>query len=171
MLKGFLYVMANAGMPDLYKVGYTTRSLKERERELSSHEGVPYPFFTRFSIRLREPAKAEKAAHMMYDLKRVYTDKEFFRFTDDEEFGYFLEHLVSICFTIHNGFDFDDAIATAALHGIETLYYDIDLFKRQYPDAIELNVYENYEVPIINGKYPNEWNFAKTYADHLASNS
>lgn len=169
-MEGFLYVMENAGMPDLYKIGYTTRSLKEREGELSSHEGVPFPFFTRFSIHLREPEKAEKAAHMMYESKRIYTNKEFFRFSDDEdEFGYFLEHLVSICFTIHNGFAIDDAIATAEKYGINTYCYDQDLFKKLYPDAIELDVYDDFDMPDIYGEYPNEWNFAKTYSKHLAS--
>ncbi len=168
-MKGFLYVMANAAMPELYKIGYTTRSLRARERELSSHEGIPYPFFTRFAVRLSNPAKAEKAAHMMYESIRVYTNKEFFRFSDDEEFGYFLEHLVSICFAIHNGFSIDDAIATAAKYGIDTYCYDQDLFKSLYPDAIELDVYDDFDIPDIYGEYPNEWNFAKTYSKHLAS--
>lgn len=163
---GFLYVMANQGMPGLYKIGYTTRSLKEREHELNNHEGVPYPFYTRFAVHLKNPSLAEKAAHMMHEALRVYTNKEFFRFDDEEQFGYFLDNLVSICLAIHNGFDETDAIATAEANGISNCSYDEERFKALYPDAIVLNEFESdLEVPRIFGEYPNKYNLLRKYLE------
>ena len=40
----FIYVLENASMPGLVKIGRTDRSVSERVNELSSHTGVPTGF-------------------------------------------------------------------------------------------------------------------------------
>jgi hypothetical protein len=44
MARGYIYVLINEHMVGLVKIGFTTRDVKERVRELSSHTGVPGKF-------------------------------------------------------------------------------------------------------------------------------
>jgi hypothetical protein len=39
-MRGYLYILSNNAMPNLFKIGFTTRTITERIRELSS-TGVP----------------------------------------------------------------------------------------------------------------------------------
>ena len=41
--KGFIYILSNASMPNIFKVGLTTNSVKQRIQELNS-TGVPTTF-------------------------------------------------------------------------------------------------------------------------------
>lgn len=41
---GFVYILGNAAMPGIYKLGMTTRSPRERAAELSGATAVPVPF-------------------------------------------------------------------------------------------------------------------------------
>lgn len=39
--EGYVYILQNGYVPNLVKIGYTNRSVRERAQELSSHTGVP----------------------------------------------------------------------------------------------------------------------------------
>lgn len=49
---GFLYVLANSAMPNMVKVGKTTRSSLERAEELSRATGLPTPFIVIYGVDL-----------------------------------------------------------------------------------------------------------------------
>ncbi|MEN9842499.1 MAG: hypothetical protein RLZZ612_328 [Pseudomonadota bacterium] len=78
---GYIYVLINPSMPNLCKVGKTTREPNDRVREISSATGVPQSFIEIYSERVSNPDEAEKAVH--YKLEacgfRVSANREFFQ--------------------------------------------------------------------------------------------
>jgi|JI10StandDraft_1071094.scaffolds.fasta_scaffold19359_7 hypothetical protein len=81
MASGFLYILANSSMPDLIKVGKTTRDPTERVKELSSATGVPNPFLLVYCQPVEDCDAAEKWAHVELERRgyRPNTEREFFK--------------------------------------------------------------------------------------------
>lgn len=77
---GFVYVMINASMPDMVKIGHTTKDPNERAKELSSATGVPTPFIVVFFKPFLNSEKTEKDIHqfLQYQGYRVNDNREFF---------------------------------------------------------------------------------------------
>ena len=59
----FIYVLENASMPGLVKIGRTERSVPERVGELSSHTGVPTRFTVVRQYAVGNSVEAEKIIH------------------------------------------------------------------------------------------------------------
>lgn len=76
---GWTYLLSTRELPDLLKVGMTTRSVEERVREINAATGVVFPFGVRRCWRVSDPARAEKLVHRALDQHRVRSDREFFR--------------------------------------------------------------------------------------------
>lgn len=76
---GFLYVLINPSMPNLAKVGKTTRDPLNRVAELSSATGVPSPFMLAFQQPVAECDSAEVWVHR--ELERAG-----YRHADNREF-------------------------------------------------------------------------------------
>ncbi len=78
MQPGIVYVLSNPAMPDIVKVGITTRDqLKSRMRELFT-TGLPFPFDCEYACRVDDCAKVESALHLAFDPDRVNPQREFF---------------------------------------------------------------------------------------------
>lgn len=77
---GSLYLLINAAMPDLIKVGRTARTIDERMRELSSATGVPMPFVLVYEVSVTNVAAAEEYVHSKLDRMgyRTSSNREFF---------------------------------------------------------------------------------------------
>ena len=75
-MRGHLYILSNRAMPNLLKIGYTTRTVKERMQELSS-TGVPGKFEAEFYCEVDNAPGLEKAIHSRLSRHRYH--KEFFR--------------------------------------------------------------------------------------------
>ena len=78
MSKGFVYVLSNAAMPGLLKIGFTTKMPTERAEELST-TGVPQSFTVEYYCLVDEPAALEARAHRTLAGNRHAADREFFR--------------------------------------------------------------------------------------------
>lgn len=81
----FVYVMQNASMPGLLKVGYSSDPAA-RAQQLSASVAVPLPFEVVHQVPLlheQYAPKAEALAHLMLDRYRVNDAREFFRVGDD----------------------------------------------------------------------------------------
>jgi hypothetical protein len=65
-------------MPNLLKIGFTTRQVEERVAELSTSTGVPGPFVIEGVFPSSNPEQHESAVHEALALARVES-KEFFR--------------------------------------------------------------------------------------------
>ena len=74
---GYVYALSNELYDGLYKIGMTTRTVKERLRELNSETGVPKPFKAEFIMPVKDAAAMEKSIHQQ--LRRYHERKEFFR--------------------------------------------------------------------------------------------
>ncbi len=75
-IRGWVYVLASKGSPDLVKVGFSTKDPVLRAAELNS-TGVPYPFDVEYDVLVERPRDIEQAAHQL--LSGVHFNKEFFR--------------------------------------------------------------------------------------------
>lgn len=79
--RGYIYVLANSAMPDLVKVGKTTRTPAERAAELSKVTSVPTPFIVVYEQLVEDCTTAEEFVHTMLQQKsyRESDNREFFR--------------------------------------------------------------------------------------------
>lgn len=76
---GFVYILTNDSMPGLIKVGLTTRSPKERAKELNS-TGVPTSFEVAAYWRVdKNLGYMETKCHQLLKEFRVSSNREFFR--------------------------------------------------------------------------------------------
>jgi len=76
--EGFVYVMSNPSMPNLYKVGYTC-SLKKRIYDLNSYSSTPTPFKLIYAAKVANAQADEKLAHSALAECRVNKKREFFK--------------------------------------------------------------------------------------------
>lgn len=79
-----VYVITNPAMPNLVKIGKTTRSnVMTRMNELYS-SGVPYPFECAYAVEVDDCADVEKALHIAFDPNRVNPKREFFSIDSEQ---------------------------------------------------------------------------------------
>ena len=76
---GIIYVMTNPAMPNLTKIGKTTRDVAKRAKELSNHAGVPVPFGIEYACEVKDSDSVEGHLHEAFGDHRVNPRKEFFR--------------------------------------------------------------------------------------------
>jgi hypothetical protein len=77
---GSIYVLSNAAMPGLLKIGFTQHSdTQTRVLQLSKQTAAPLPFILEFEHLVENPAQYEKLIHARLSHCRVAPDKEFFR--------------------------------------------------------------------------------------------
>ena len=73
-----VYVLTNEAMPNLVKIGKTTRSdVKTRMNELYS-SGVPFQFECAYAVEVADCSTVEKALHVAFNPNRVNPKREFF---------------------------------------------------------------------------------------------
>ncbi len=77
---GYIYVLMNPSMPNLVKIGKTTRNSEERAKELSSTTGVPTPFVVAYDDYFKSCSEAELHIHSTLEHQgyRVSISREFF---------------------------------------------------------------------------------------------
>lgn len=83
MSYGFVYVMVNESLPNLYKIGYTTKSPMARANELS-RTNIPHQYYVVAYAEYENVELAEKEYHAKYASHRLKQNKEFFKFTPEE---------------------------------------------------------------------------------------
>ena len=67
-------------MPDLFKVGMTTKKeISQRLNELYT-VGVPHPFVCEFAGKFKDASKMEKLLHKFFNSSRINSKREFFNF-------------------------------------------------------------------------------------------
>lgn len=77
--EGLIYLLINSSMPELVKIGKTTRSSEERAAELSNASGVPTGFVVAFEVAVTDCDSAESAVHAELIEFRVNNSREFFK--------------------------------------------------------------------------------------------
>jgi hypothetical protein len=78
--QGYVYVMVNPSLPDMVKIGMTTKDPNERAKELSTATGVPTPFMLVFYKPFIDCYSTEQRIHQFLEDKgyRVNNNREFF---------------------------------------------------------------------------------------------
>lgn len=83
MNKGYVYILTNAALQGLVKIGRTTKSPVVRAGQLRS-TGVPKPFVVHKSVLSPNCLVLERNVHSELEAHRVDSDREFFDCTPDE---------------------------------------------------------------------------------------
>ncbi|NWH06885.1 GIY-YIG nuclease family protein [Desulfobacter latus] len=78
-INGYIYILSNPSMPDLLKIGFTTRSVDERIAELNSSTGVPENFVLEAYFCSNTPENDERLLHIELSNYRINNSREFFR--------------------------------------------------------------------------------------------
>ncbi len=76
---GHLYVLSTREFPDLLKIGFTTRSIETRVREINAATGVVFPLSVRRVFFVQDAQKSEKKVFEALQQYRIRQDREFFR--------------------------------------------------------------------------------------------
>ena len=80
-----VYVLSNPSfLPNILKIGGTSRDIKQRMNELYRVTGVPTPFIHRMKIKTDNWYTLETSIHLHLDKYRIIHNKEFFRISEDE---------------------------------------------------------------------------------------
>ena len=88
---GFVYILDNEIMPNMYKVGFTARNPDKRADEISSKSGLPKPFKVKKYWRTNDPYIVEQRIHEA--LSEFAEGKEFFK-GDLNEICKIMDHFV-----------------------------------------------------------------------------
>jgi hypothetical protein len=78
-----VYVLTNAEMPGLVKIGITDASVGDRVKQLDN-TSVPVPFECFYAAEVSDAARVERAIHEAFDDHRVRKSREFFRLSPDK---------------------------------------------------------------------------------------
>ncbi|MFJ5847042.1 GIY-YIG nuclease family protein [Streptomyces sp. NPDC092903] len=73
-----MYVQRNPAIPDMLKIGYSTRLAEDRAKDLYG-TSVPFAFDVLFRALSTRPEDVERAVHRLLTAQRVNADREFFR--------------------------------------------------------------------------------------------
>lgn len=76
---GFVYVLGNVSMPNMYKVGFTLSHPRARMDQLSSATACPTPFIMMACFEAENPRMIESEIHIRLSKYRVNESREFFR--------------------------------------------------------------------------------------------
>lgn len=74
---GILYLLTNPAMPNMVKIGITTKTTEERMSQLYS-TGVPLPFVCEYAIKVFDISIVESKIHTIFSKQRVNPKREFF---------------------------------------------------------------------------------------------
>ena len=61
-MKGFVYIMTNKAMPNIFKIGYSQKDPAIRAEELET-TGIPHPFVVEYEALVDEPYEIEQKVH------------------------------------------------------------------------------------------------------------
>ena len=78
MESGYIYLLGNMSMPDLYKIGRTKNHPSARAHELSTASGVPYPFDVLHWALFMDYQRVERWMHDAMHEHRYNNSREFF---------------------------------------------------------------------------------------------
>lgn len=80
----WVYVLTNKSMPNLLKIGSTTKEPDERAKQVSRGTGVPTNFMVEYAFKCFNAESLEREIHKYLKPHRVSNDREFFQITLDE---------------------------------------------------------------------------------------
>ncbi len=79
-MKGWVYVITTKTMPNLVKVGFSTKDPELRAIELNN-TGNPHPYKVEYDVLVNNPKNVEQATHDLLKSKNYHENKEWFSCT------------------------------------------------------------------------------------------
>jgi tetratricopeptide (TPR) repeat protein len=80
-MKGWVYIISNKAMPDLVKVGFSTKDPQLRAQEFDN-AGLPHSYLVEYWMLIEDPYQIEQKTHQLLSSKREA--KEWFKCTAEE---------------------------------------------------------------------------------------
>lgn len=78
MSYGFVYILGNPCLPEIYKIGMTSRSPSLRCKELGDSTAAPAPFVLLAYYEFEDARSMEQDMHCLFSEFRVSPNREFF---------------------------------------------------------------------------------------------
>ncbi|RIV18544.1 hypothetical protein DYU11_28650 [Fibrisoma montanum] len=75
---GFIYILSTKELPNILKIGMTTRNVQQRVKEINSATGVLHPYSARKIFKVKNARIAESVAFNSLKEFRIREDREFF---------------------------------------------------------------------------------------------
>ena len=82
-MPGIVYVLTNAAMPGLIKIGITSGDVADRIKQLDT-TCLPLPFECFYAAEVVDAARVERAIHEAFGDHRVRKNREFFKISPDK---------------------------------------------------------------------------------------
>jgi len=79
-----VYVLTNAAMPGLVKIGMTSLEDARSRIDQLYTTGVPFPFEIAFVCKVANAAEVERALHIAFDPNRLHPKREFFKIAPEQ---------------------------------------------------------------------------------------
>ena len=79
-----VYVLTNAAMPGLVKIGMTTLEDARSRIDQLYTTGVPFPFDIAFVCKVANAAEVERALHIAFEPSRLHSKREFFKIAPEQ---------------------------------------------------------------------------------------
>ena len=86
-MEGTVYVLTNPAIPNMVKIGKTTRNVELRLADLYS-TGVPLPFECEYAAKVKDVDGTEKAFHLGFKKDRVNIKREFFKIDPEQAIAF-----------------------------------------------------------------------------------
>lgn len=80
---GFVYLLGNNYMPDVYKIGFSDRAPHQRAEELSASTSCPSPFRVICYVEVPNASVHEQQFHKNFAKFRISPNREFFHIKTD----------------------------------------------------------------------------------------
>lgn len=80
-IRGWVYIISNPAMPNIYKIGFSTKDPELRAKEFNQTNS-PHPYVVEYDALVESPRDMEQAVHKILNHKRE--GKEWFRCTLEE---------------------------------------------------------------------------------------
>jgi hypothetical protein len=80
----WIYILANKTMPNLLKIGFTTKEPDKRAEQVSRSTGVPLKFTVEYAVKCFNGQRLEVEIHKALNAYRINDDREFFQLSLEE---------------------------------------------------------------------------------------
>lgn len=146
MSKGYIYILSNESMPDIYKIGRSIKSGRERAKQLySGATGVPTEFKLEFEVLCKNCVEAEMLVHERLDHIRINDNREFFK---DEHLGFLVKEVMSV--VIESDDRFNEVLAITSP---EIAYFEEVLGQFGYKNNTHPMVCLSYVTDLLSTDY------------------
>lgn len=134
-MKGWVYIITNRAMPDLVKVGFSTKDPELRAAELNN-TGSPHPYTVEYEILVDNPHAVEKQAHKL--LRHRHDGKEWFR-CDAEEAIIAIKQSAGVGLILENfkGADRDKVRLIEQSRAAEAAQRNMELIRTEYQAKLD----------------------------------